>query len=111
MANGVQASRLPGLLFALALLTTLPILWLIVRPMLTGAGWAQHAEHLPVVLVHVFGGLAMLGFGAAALYIGWTRKAFRRHKWFGYSYLILGGIGALAALVVSVQAPHPPRSL
>ena len=79
--------------------------------MLTGAGWPQHAEHLPIVLLHVGGGLAMLGLGSAALYIGWTRKAFRRHKWFGYSYLLLGGIGALAALIVSIQAPHPPRSL
>ncbi len=111
MASGIQTSRLPGLLFALAILSTLPILWLIVRPMLTGAGWPQHAEHLPIVLLHVGGGLAMLGLGSAALYIGWTRKAFRRHKWFGYSYLLLGGIGALAALIVSIQAPHPPRSL
>jgi hypothetical protein len=111
MATRAMSSRIPAILFALALVSTLPILWRVVVPMLTGANWAQHADHLPVVLAHVAGGLAMLILGAAALYIGWTRKAFRRHKWFGYSYLILGGSGAMFALVLSVQAPHPPRSL
>lgn len=111
MATRTVSSRMPGILFALAILTTLPILWLIVWPMLNGTNWPDHGAHVPIVMIHALGGLAMLVLGGAALYIGWTRKAFRRHKWFGYSYLLLGGIGALAALIVSIQAPHPPRSL
>jgi uncharacterized membrane protein YozB (DUF420 family) len=111
MATRPLSSRVPAILFALALLSTLPILWRVVLPMLSGTNWPEHGGHVPVVLAHAIGGLAMLGLGAAALYIGWTRKAFRRHKWFGYSYLILGGSGAVFALVLSIQAPHPPRSL
>ncbi len=111
MAARPTASRIPAILFVLALLTTIPVLWRVVLPMVTGANWPEHSNHLPVVLGHSIGGLAMLGLGAAALYIGWTRKAFRRHKWFGYCYLILGGSGAIFALVLSVQAPHLPRSL
>jgi hypothetical protein len=111
MTTRPLSSRVPAILFALALLSTLPILWRVVLPMLSGTNWPEHGGHVPVVLAHAIGGLAMLGLGAAALYIGWTRKAFRRHKWFGYSYLILGGSGAVFALVLSIQAPHPPRSL
>lgn len=111
MATRHSSSRMPGILFALAILTTLPILWLIVWPMLNGTKWPEHGAHVPIVMVHALGGLAMLVLGGAALYIGWTRKAFKRHRWFGYSYLILGGTGALAALIVSIQSPHPPHSL
>lgn len=111
MAARPIESRIPPILFAVALLTALPILWRVVLPMFTGANWPQHDAHLATILVHACGGLAMLILGAAALYIGWTRKAFRRHKWFGYGYLILGSTGAIAALVLSVQAPHEPRSL
>jgi uncharacterized membrane protein YozB (DUF420 family) len=111
MATRPFSSRLPGLLFVLALASTLPILWRVVWPIANGANWPEHGGHLPIVLVHATGGLCMLLLGAAALYIGWTKKAFRRHKWFGYAYLTLGGTGALAALIVSVQSPHAPHSL
>ncbi len=111
MATRPFSSRMPGIVFVLALLSTLPILWRVVLPMFDGAAWPHHREHLVIVLIHATGGLAMLVLGAAALYIGWTRRAFKRHKWFGYGYLVLGGIGALAALIVSIQAPHEPRSL
>jgi hypothetical protein len=102
---------MPGVLFALAILSTLPILWRVVWPMVSGANWPHHGDHLAILLLHVGGGLCMLFLGSAALYIGWTRKAFRRHRWFGYGYLGLGGAGAVAALGVSFQAPHPPYSL
>ncbi len=111
MATRPLSSRVPAILFALALLSTVPILWRVVLPMLSGANWPEHDGHLLVTFAHAVGGLCMLGIGAAALYIGWTRKAFRRHKWFGYAYLILGGSGAVFALILSIQAPHPPRSL
>ncbi len=59
----------------------------------------------------MIGGLAVILAGAGALYIGWTRRSFKRHKWFGYSYLTLGSVMALSALRLSVEAPHTPRSL
>ena len=111
MATRSAASRVPGILFALAILTTLPILYRVVWPMLNGSNWPEHSAHVPIVMVHALGGLCMLFLGGAALYIGWTKKAFKRHRWFGYGYLILGGTGAAAALIVSVQSPHAPHSL
>ncbi len=103
--------HIPALLFAAALLSTLPIFWTIVLPMLDGRNWGEHSAHLAVVLTHAWGGVAMLIFGAGALYIGWTRRQFRYHRWFGYAYLSIGGIGALFALVASIIAAHKPASL
>jgi hypothetical protein len=111
MATRPISNRVPGFLFALAILSTLPILFRVVWPMLNGTHWPDHDGHLPIVLLHAGGGLCMLALGSIALYIGWTRKAFRRHRWFGYGYLLLGGTGAVAALAVSFQAPHRPQSL
>jgi hypothetical protein len=68
-------------------------------------------RHGATLYLHVIGGLCILVAGAGALYIGWTRKAFKGHKWFGYTYLGLGTVMALSALVLSVEAPHEPRSL
>jgi hypothetical protein len=102
---------LQGLLLALALLSTLPILWRVVLPMLDGNGWSKHDGHLTMTLVHVGGGLVMIGLGAANLYVGTTRRGWRWHRWLGFGYLGLGGTGALAALVLSVTTPHPPQSL
>jgi hypothetical protein len=55
--------------------------------------------------------LSIIVAGAGALYIGWTRRAFKRHRWFGYSYLGLGSIMVISALLLSIEAPHEPRSL
>jgi cytochrome bd-type quinol oxidase subunit 1 len=75
----------------LALASTLPVLWRVVLPIFDPASWPKHATHLVVLLVHAVGGLCMIILGAAALYIGWTRKLFRRHRWFVYGYLVIGG--------------------
>ncbi len=53
----------------------------------------------------------MLAAGAAAIYVGWTRKFRRAHKAIGYTYLLGGTVGALAALGLSVRPFHPPFSL
>jgi Predicted membrane protein (DUF2306) len=111
MATRSGSSRVPGILFVLAILTTLPILYRVVWPMLNGTNWPDHGAHIPIVMVHALGGLCMLFLGGAALYIGWTKRAFKRHRWFGYGYLLLGGTGAAAALIVSIQSPHAPYSL
>ena len=111
MATTYSRISPPGMLFLLALIGILPVFWWIVVPMLTGAGWPGHRGHLLATMVHVAGGIGMLVLGSAAIFIGWTRRGFRFHRWVGYSYLTVGSVGALAALALSVRAPHPPQSL
>ena len=111
MASRPLASRVPAILFAMAILTAAPVVWIYAVPIFALTGIGEHAPHRTLIYVHALGGLAMLGLGAAALYIGWTRRAFRRHRWFGYAYLLVGGVGAVSALLLSVLSPHPPASL
>jgi hypothetical protein len=111
MASRPLSDRIPAILFVLAILTAIPVVWIYAPPILGLWGIASHNAHGLTLYVHALGGLAMLSLGAAALYIGWTKRAFKRHRWFGYGYLAIGGAGAAAALVLSVQAPHEPRSL
>ena len=93
------------------MITTLPVLWIVVLPVLDLQALPRHHGHVPLLLVHAVGGLSMLLLGAIALYIGWTRRAFKQHRWFGYGYLGLGSMGAMAALALSIQAPHPNKGL
>jgi hypothetical protein len=109
MASQAFSTKVPGLLLAAAILTSLPVLW--VFAILDSSEAPAHARHGVTLYVHVVGGLIVIMAGAGALYIGWTRKAFKRHKWFGYTYLGLGSVMALSALLLSVEAPHEPRSL
>jgi hypothetical protein len=111
MASRPFAANVPGLLFAAAMLTSLPVLWFFATPILNTSEGASHLQHGATLYLHVIAGLAIIFAGAGALYVGWTRRAFKRHKWFGYSYLALGSVMALSALALSVEAPHPPRSL
>ena len=111
MASRGLAANLPGLLFAAAIATSLPILWYFAVPVLEGSEVPTHLSHGATLYLHVIGGLTVIFAGAGALYIGWTKKAFRRHKWFGYTYLSLGALMAVSALLLSIQAPHEPRSL
>lgn len=48
----------------------------------------------------------MLAVGAAALYIGWTRRAFRYHRLVGYTYLLGGATGAAMGLALSLRNAH-----
>ena len=53
----------------------------------------------------------MLGTGALALYVGWTRRWRRWHKVIGYSYFGGGALGAVVALILSIRLNHTPLSL
>lgn len=97
--------------FVLAILTSIPVAWIYAAPIIGLSGLHHHAHHEAIIFVHAVGGVGMLSLGAASLYIGWTRRAFNYHRWFGYSYLLVGGTGAGAALTLSILAPHEPRSL
>lgn len=100
--------RMSGLaLLLLALATTVPIWLLVVLPVLSGAKAHAHEAHFATVFAHAVGGTAMLFLGAAALYIGWTRRFFRLHKWVGGAFLIGVALGAGAGLYLSALNPHP----
>lgn len=101
--------RTAAVLLSAALASGLWIWWMIALPMLSldDASLARHPNHLPLLMGHVVGGTLMLYTGAAALYIGSTRRAFRWHQWVGYTYVLGGALGAGAALVLALVGPHP----
>jgi hypothetical protein len=111
MASRPLSGRLPALLFTGAILTSLPVLWFFAVPILNASDAAPHVSHGATLYLHVIGGVLVIVAGAGALYIGWTKKAFKRHRWFGYTYLAVGTLMALSALALSIDAPHEPRSL
>lgn len=80
---------------------------MIALPVLEGAKAAAHEQHYLSVIAHAAGGTAMLFVGAAALYIGLARTAFRFHKIAGYFYLSGGALGAGSGLALSILNPHP----
>lgn len=98
-------------LFGSAVLTSLPIWWLHAWPVLTLASLSDHARHYGVLYVHALGGTAMLAAGGTALYLGWSGRRGWPHKVAGYVYLVGGGIGAVAALALSLRPAHRPYSL
>jgi hypothetical protein len=111
MASRPLLELTPGLLLTGAILTSLPVLWFFAVPILTTSEAPVHLGHGATLYLHVIGGLSVIVAGGGALYIGWTRRAFKRHRWFGYSYLTLGSLMAVSALLLSFEAPHEPRSL
>ena len=100
-----------AILLGLALLTSAPIWWIHAWPVLTLQKATEHVHHYGLLYAHAAGGTAMLVAGGAALYVGWTRRFRRFHKVIGYTYLLGGAAGALAALALSVRPFHPPLSL
>ena len=85
------------------------LIWIrIALPVFSFSEPAAHAHggHYPLVLWHAGGGTFMLFAGATALYMGLTRRFFGSHKIFGYAYLIGGGMGAVAAIVLIATRAH-----
>lgn len=95
-------------LIGAAALSSLAFIWLIAVPALQPANLARHAGHFGMLYVHVAGGVGMLLGGAVALRIGLTREWFRWHKLAGYSYIALGSVGAVTALIRSLDTAHTP---
>jgi hypothetical protein len=97
-------------LFAAALLTGAWAWWLIAWPVVTLEARGKHPAHFPIVYLHMAGGTVMLAVGAASLWVGWTRRAFRHHRRLGYTYLAGGTVGAGTALVLALANTHeePP---
>ena len=110
-ATGSRKGWLFGTLLFAAVATSAFVWWVHGWPVLTGRVLRDHIGHNPMLSVHVVGGSFMILSGAANLFIGWTRLGFRFHKFIGYSYLLLGGIGAVSAIALSISLRHPPVSV
>lgn len=106
--SGVQ---IIALIFVASLVTSILIWWRFAWPILSGASLSSHAGHAAVIVTHTLGGTFMLGAGALALYVGWTKRWRRWHKFIGYSYLSGGSLGAVTALILSIGLSHTPQSL
>lgn len=98
----------PAGFFIAALVTAVPVWWIVAIPILTGAPVRFHAHlgHAVWTYAHAVTGTIMLFSGAAALWIGWTRKAFRFHRLAGGAYLLAGLSAALIALSLNILDVH-----
>ena len=102
---------LPGVLLALAVLTGVWSIWVFAWPVVRVEEPADHPGHFGLVYAHALGGIAILAVGSAALFLGWTKRQFRWHRALGRVYLIVGGAGALAGVVLSVANTHADPAL
>ena len=97
---------LPGVLLTLGALTGVWAIWMFAWPVLRFEESADHPGHFGLVYAHALGGIALLAVGSAAVFLGWTKRQFRWHRALGRVYLIAGGTGALAGVVLSVANTH-----
>lgn len=98
--------NIPTLLFWVALLSTLPVLWLNVLPALGGDARQGHADHSLWIVLHALTGLLTLASGFVALWMGWTRQAFEWHRHTGCTYVGAGMTMAFVALFLAISDPH-----
>lgn len=91
-----------------AVLSSAVFIWLIAVPVFFPSRQALHAGHVPMLWVHVVGGIVMLFSGAVALRIGLTRAWFGWHKRAGYTYLVWGTVASVSALFRSFDKGHSP---
>jgi len=112
MSNAMTPSRFSttGVLLSLGLVSS-AIAWLLIAtPVLTfsSAGLKHHLGHFGLTYFHAAMGTILLFLGLANLYIGSTRKHFKYHKVVGRLYLFGGGLGVVAAMVITSAVSHLP---
>lgn len=108
--TSVAVGRIVGALFVLSLAGSFGVWKRIVLPVLRG-DLHGHETHAGMLYAHAASGTVMLFCGAAALYIGWTRRFFPCHKWFGGIYLFAGLVVSLLALMLPLFERHEPASI
>ena len=98
----------PAGFFIAALVTAIPTWWFVAIPILSGAParFEAHLGHALWTYAHAVTGTVMLFSGAAALWIGWTRKVFRFHRLAGGAYLLTGLPASVIALGLNVADIH-----
>ena len=112
MATTASRQRYPhartDALVGIAFVSSIIFVWLIAWPVFGPVKQKIHAGHLPMLYLHITGGMCMLFAGAIALRIGLTRDWFRWHKPAGYTYILGGSVGAIAAFIRSFDTQHTP---
>ena len=100
--------HVPAGFFIAALVTAVPIWWLVATPILSGAPepFKRHLGHALWTYAHAASGTVMLFSGAAGLWIGWTRKGFRFHRLAGGAYLVAGLAASLIVLGLNILDVH-----
>lgn len=63
MASRPIATMIPQLLFACAIITSLPVLWFFARPSLDTSEAPAHVRHGATLYFHVIGGLSIIVAG------------------------------------------------
>jgi len=103
-----KPARLPltEILLGLGLVSSAMAWFLIAPPVITFSSTAKHSGHFGVAYIHVLGGTVMLFLGLANLFVGVTRRHFNHHKLLGRIYLIGGGVGAIAAILITGSSAH-----
>lgn len=97
-----------GLLLAAALLSGAAAWWLIAWPVASLSNIDRHPGHFVRTFAHMIGGTGMLFLGGANLYLAATRRSNWVHRLIGRAYLILGSIGALLAISITLSPAHKP---
>ncbi len=97
---------LTRVLLAGALVTAVPIWWMLATPVIAFTAAQRHVGHFAVVFVHMLGGTVMLFGGAANVFIGQTRRWFAWHRQVGMAYLLVGGVGGITGLALSMIDGH-----
>lgn len=95
-----------GVLLAAAMLSSALAWWLIAWPVARLANMPSHEGHFALLFVHMIGGTAMLGLGGLNLYLAARRNRPALHRQVGRAYLGMGGIGAVAAIAVTLSSAH-----
>ena len=97
-----------GLLLAGALISGSIAWWMIAWPVASLSNIADHKGHFALTFVHMLGGTGMLFLGGLNLYLAARRDHFRLHRKIGQSYFLLGVIGAILALAITLSPAHKP---
>ena len=97
-----------GLLLATALISGAIAWWVIAWPVASLSNIDRHPGHFARTFAHMIGGTAMLFLGGANLYLAAIRANYQVHRLVGRAYLLLGSIGALLAINITLSPAHKP---
>lgn len=95
-----------GLLLLAAMVSSAFAWWIVALPVVLFPDPARHADHFVHVYLHAVGGTIMLTLGAMNLFVGATRRYFRFHKFFGYTYVAAGTLASILAIVLALSNVH-----
>jgi hypothetical protein len=103
--------QIQGLLLALAMLATVPILVINVSPVFSGSVQPRYEDRWTWILLHASGGTVALFTGALNLAIGTTRSAFAWHRPIGFLYFGSGTLMATTGFYLSFADRLKPASV